>query len=178
MNPNSPPPPETPSNPTGTKTKKQLGWDLPNLHIPPPSQEFNQKMNLQINSPYNVQFNPPYGSALSPQFHPQVNPQFNYPYSANINSAMSSVPSDNPYVYPRKASEFMFSQLNGLKDFTKSGMGIGEKTALWLYSKVSKLSRNWFTHIFLSVVIILYTVGGAAIFVAIEGKYCIFLYFF
>lgn len=122
----------------GTRGKRQIGFALPTLHIPPPNAEFT--------------------------------PDSNYPYSANtanLNSAISSVPSDNPYMYHRKASQYMF---HGLKDFTKSGLGMGEKISFWLYNKFSSLSRNWFTHIFLSIVIILYTVGGAAMFVAIEGK--------
>lgn len=139
----SPPPTATgdaPRTPGGTRGKRQIGFALPTLHIPPPNAQFT--------------------------------PDSNYPYSANtnpnLNSAISSVPSDNPYLYHRKASQFM---LHGLKDFTKSGLGIGEKLSYWLYNKFSSLSRNWFTHIFLSIVIISYTVGGAAMFVAIEGKH-------
>lgn len=137
MDPEANTPPEVPARTTGIQKKKQLGFVLPTLHIPPP--------------------------------YPQT-PEQSLPRSANTQSALSSLPSENDYRYPRKASEFMFSQFNGIKDFTKSGLGIGEKSAFWLYNKVSSWSKQWFTHIFLSVVIVLYTVGGAAMFVAIEGK--------
>lgn len=102
------------------------------------------------------------------------------PYTANIamglptGPAMTASPHHNPYLYPRKASQFMFSQFNGLRDFTmstaKSGLGIGEKCSFWLYNKVSTWSKKWFTHMFLTIVILFYTVGGALLFVYIEGK--------
>lgn len=78
------------------------------------------------------------------------------------------------YMYPQKAGEFMFKQFAGFKDFTmntaKSGLGFGEKYAFWMYNKVSLWSRNWFTHIFLTLVVMLYSMAGAALFKAIEGK--------
>lgn len=81
---------------------------------------------------------------------------------------------DVPFnLYPAKAGEFMFKQFNGFKDFTfntaKSGMSFGEKILFWMYNRISSLSRQWFTHIFLFIVILLYSVGGAWLFVAIEG---------
>lgn len=89
------------------------------------------------------------------------------PYSAAIGPT--------PEMYGRKASKFMFSQLNGLKDFTmstaKSGLGIGEKCSYWLYNKIKTLSKKWFTHCFLSIVLLIYTVGGAVTFVNIEGMH-------
>jgi hypothetical protein len=67
-------------------------------------------------------------------------------------------------VYPNKASEFMFKQFEGFKDFTmntaKSGLSAGEKTAFWMYSKVRAWSRNWFTHIFLFLVVLCYSLVG------------------
>ncbi|XP_069692216.1 potassium channel subfamily K member 18 isoform X2 [Periplaneta americana] len=78
-------------------------------------------------------------------------------------------------VYPNKASEFMFKQFEGFKDFTmntaKSGLSVGEKVAFWLYAKVRAWSRNWFTHIFLFLVVLSYSLIGAAIFVAVEGSH-------
>lgn len=78
-------------------------------------------------------------------------------------------------VYPNKASEFMFKQFEGFKDFTmntaKSGLSAGEKTAFWMYGKVRAWSRNWFTHIFLFLVVLSYSLIGAVIFVAVEGTY-------
>ncbi|KAE8748370.1 hypothetical protein FOCC_FOCC005006, partial [Frankliniella occidentalis] len=76
-------------------------------------------------------------------------------------------------VYPTKASEFMFKQFAGFKDFTmntaKIGLSHGEKTAFWLHGKVSSWSRRWFTHIFLFLVVFAYSLLGALIFVAVEG---------
>jgi hypothetical protein len=70
------------------------------------------------------------------------------------------------HVYPTKASEFMFKQFEGFKDFTmntaKSGLSVGEKTAFWLYAKVRAWSRNWFTHIFLFLVVLSYSLIGTS----------------
>lgn len=73
-----------------------------------------------------------------------------------------------PQVYARKQSLF-YDGIDGIRDFTKSGLGFGEKCALWLYNQLKKLSRKWFTHMFLTVVLILYTIGGALVFEVIEG---------
>lgn len=145
--------PPLPKRPRSLKEKKkQLGWDLPTLQIPQAQAQ-----------------------AQSPRYF--YNPNA-VPYVAGVNipqSAVSTNPSlNNPYLYPRKASQFMFNQFNGLRDFTmgtaKAGLGIGEKSAFWIYNKVSSWSKKWFTHIFLSLVILIYTIGGAVMFVAIEGK--------
>ncbi|XP_049860367.1 uncharacterized protein LOC126354639 isoform X3 [Schistocerca gregaria] len=49
-------------------------------------------------------------------------------------------------LYPTKASEFMFKQFAGFKDFTmntaKSGLSVGEKVAFWLYNKVIRELRE------------------------------------
>uniref|UniRef100_A0A8D8P4L7 TWiK family of potassium channels protein 18 n=1 Tax=Culex pipiens TaxID=7175 RepID=A0A8D8P4L7_CULPI len=75
-------------------------------------------------------------------------------------------------MYPAKAGEFMFKQFEGFRDFTyntaKSGLGVGEKSVFWLYTKITKWSRNWFTHIFLFLMLFLYSVAGAALFIAVE----------
>lgn len=96
------------------------------------------------------------------------------PYTANIILPMTAGTPQNPHMYSRKASEFMFSQFNGIRDFTvstaKSGLGIGEKCSFWLYNKVSSWSKKWFTHFFLTIVLVIYTVGGALLFVYVEGK--------
>lgn len=78
----------------------------------------------------------------------------------------SSAPTPNPYV--RKQSIFI-DQLHGIKDFTKSGLGFGEKCAYWMYNKLRAWSRKWFTHMFLTIVLLLYTIGGALVFEVIEG---------
>ncbi|XP_059489331.1 TWiK family of potassium channels protein 18-like isoform X3 [Neocloeon triangulifer] len=72
-------------------------------------------------------------------------------------------------------SGFVFKQIRGVKDFTvnmgKSGLSVGEKTAFWLYNKVSHWSQKWFTHFFLFLVVLGYSILGATIFVAIEGPH-------
>lgn len=81
----------------------------------------------------------------------------------------------NSDIHGESAGHFMFKQLEGFKDFTfasaKSGLNIGEKSAFYIYEKFSKWSRQWFTHCFLFLVILLYSIAGAYIFMAIEGKY-------
>lgn len=88
-----------------------------------------------------------------------------------------SDPHSNPYLmhlYHNKASEFMFKQFEGFKDFTmntaKSGLSAGEKTAFWCYNRLKMLSRKWFTHLFLSLCLCLYSLAGAILFVALEGE--------
>ncbi|XP_040166949.1 uncharacterized protein LOC120902336 isoform X2 [Anopheles arabiensis] len=77
-------------------------------------------------------------------------------------------------MYPAKAGEFMFKQFEGFRDFTlntaKSGLGVGEKSVFWMYTKITKWSRKWFTHFFLFLILFLYSVAGAALFVAVEGE--------
>lgn len=100
------------------------------------------------------------------------------PYAVNITippqTAQTLAGTPNPYLYHRKASHFMFTQFNGIRDFTmstaKSGLGIGEKCSFWLYNKLSSWSKKWFTHMFLSIVLVIYTVGGAVLFIYIEGE--------
>ncbi|KAJ8865807.1 hypothetical protein PR048_033329 [Dryococelus australis] len=76
-------------------------------------------------------------------------------------------------LYPTKAGAFMFKRFEGFKDFTmntaKSGLSVGEKTAFWLYNKVRSWSKRWFTHIFLFLVVLSYSLLGATMFVAVEG---------
>lgn len=91
-----------------------------------------------------------------------------------------SDPHGNPYfnpfmhMYHNKASEFMFKQFEGFKDFTmntaKSGLSAGEKSAFWFYNKLKLLSKKWFTHFFLTLCLVVYSLIGAGIFAALEGK--------
>lgn len=60
-------------------------------------------------------------------------------------------------VYHESETNFMLKQLEGFADFTKAGLGHGEKAAVWIYEKFSKWSKRWFTHIFLALVMILYS---------------------
>lgn len=87
-------------------------------------------------------------------------------------------PFSNMMYQPGKAGEFMFNQFEGFKNFTmsyaKSGLSIGEKTALWIYEKFSKWSKKWFTHIFLFLMVFAFSVAGGVLFVAVEGEQCSF----
>lgn len=79
------------------------------------------------------------------------------------------------HMYPSKASEFMFRRYEGVKDFTrntaKSGLSFGEKWLFWFYGRVRGLSRKWFTHIFLFLVVFAYSILGAMLFVSVEGTH-------
>lgn len=97
---------------------------------------------------------------------PQDNRNF-YQYPASAHTA--GLPSAHPDYFKRQ-SVFLFEHLHGIKDLTKAGLGFGEKSAFWLYNKLKLWSKKWFTHFFLSLVLILYTIGGAFIFMAIEGE--------
>lgn len=98
-----------------------------------------------------------------------------YPPSITIPVTASTIPNQadaNPFLqalYAQKASEFMFKQFEGINRFTKSGLSVGEKSVVWLYTKFSKWSRKWFTHCFLFIVVTIYSAVGAALFQAIEG---------
>lgn len=113
---------------------------------------------------------------VNPLFVPNFTPgNFNNMQPMTPVTALpQSNPYYNPFVNPGKASEYMFKQFEGFKDFTmntaKSGLSVGEKSAFWMYNKVSAWSKKWFTHIFLFMVIMAYTAAGAAIFMAVEGK--------
>lgn len=94
-----------------------------------------------------------------------------------VNDGTNQPPDYTDYysMYPAKAGEFVFKQFEGFRDFTmntaKSGLGVGEKSVFWLYTKITKWSRNWFTHIFLFLMLFLYSVAGAALFIAVEGTH-------
>ncbi|KAG5885289.1 hypothetical protein JTB14_027247 [Gonioctena quinquepunctata] len=75
-----------------------------------------------------------------------------------------------PEMYGRKASVFVFDQFNGLVNTAKSGVGLGEKCSFWMYKKLKSWSRKWITHWFLTIVLVIYTLGGALMFVTIEGQ--------
>lgn len=74
------------------------------------------------------------------------------------------------HLYSQRAGDFVFKQFEGLNRFTKGGLSVGEKSVVWLYAKFRSWSRKWFTHCFLFIVLLLYTVAGAAVFMAIEGN--------
>lgn len=74
------------------------------------------------------------------------------------------------HMHAQRAGDFMSKHFEGLNKFTKSGLSVGEKSVMWIYAKFTKWSRKWFTHIFLFLVVFLYTVAGAFVFRAIEGE--------
>ncbi|XP_075165318.1 potassium channel subfamily K member 18 isoform X2 [Haematobia irritans] len=97
------------------------------------------------------------------------------PYTAQTNNTLGAnsaagAPYWPQYANPFAAGNFMAKGFEGFVDFTKSGMSFGEKFTYNLYNKLSKWSKKWFTHIFLLTVVALYTVGGALLFKAVEGR--------
>lgn len=101
-------------------------------------------------------------------------------HSPFIMTAGTSVPSQgqpgwpNPFLqqlYAQKAGDFVCRQFDGLNRFTKSGLSVGEKSVVWLYAKFRSWSRKWFTHCFLFIVYLLYSIGGALVFMALEGLF-------
>ncbi|XP_061723314.1 potassium channel subfamily K member 15 isoform X2 [Cydia pomonella] len=80
----------------------------------------------------------------SHKFHPNFNPEW--------------------YSHMTQASDF-------IRNTAKSGLSFGEKTALWIVSKLKHLSKRWFTHFFLMLCLVLYSVMGAAIFMALEAPH-------
>lgn len=81
---------------------------------------------------------------------------------------------NNSPVYPHKTRELFFKQFTDIRDFTmkqaKSGLSVGEKVTFYLYAKFSVLSKKWFTHIFLIVMMALYSILGGILFASVEGK--------
>jgi hypothetical protein len=103
--------------------------------------------------------------------------QYQSPYVVPITAA-TSIPSQNqdvnPFLqalYTQKASDFMFKQFEGLNRFTKSGLSVGEKSAVWLHTKFRLWTHKWFTHFFLFIVVTVYSVCGALVFMAVEGLF-------
>lgn len=96
-----------------------------------------------------------------------------------IMSAATSGPSHgqpnwpNPIVqqlYAQRAGDFVCKQFEGLNRFTKSGLSVGEKSVVWLYAKFRSWSRKWFTHCFLFIVVLLYSIAGSLVFMTLEGN--------
>lgn len=153
--PNRPPPPPPPKRLSRPKITLQIPDS--NVATTPKSPRVPQTALYWSPGPIRLHGKPP-GSPGSHMSDPHGNPYF------------------NPFVhmYHNKASDFMFKQFEGVKDFTmttaKSGLSIGEKSAFWLYNKLRSWSKKWFTHLFLTLCLVLYSVMGAAIFMALEGK--------
>lgn len=145
---------------------------------PPPHQHpMGNKPRIKINIPppqaYHAYFNAP----ISPYLGTGTAHSNPSQFGGGAPQWPPGTPYTNPFMpatYPSKAGIFMFKQFEGFKDFTKSGLNMGEKSAFYIYEKFSKWSRKWFTHIFLLTVMFLYSVAGAFMFSAIEGKYIYF----
>lgn len=102
---------------------------------------------------------------------PQLSPFILSPTTGNASANQPYWP--NPFVqqlYAQKAGDFVCKQFEGLNRFTQGGLSVGEKSVVWLYAKFRKWSRKWFTHFFLFIVMLVYTFGGALVFLMIEGK--------
>lgn len=85
---------------------------------------------------------PPRPKILLPvpgQYYPQPATGMGYvstPYGQTP-MPMTPVSGQQPQMfYSNRASEFVFTQFKGIKDLTKSGLSVGEKSAYWLYEKV------------------------------------------
>lgn len=109
---------------------------------------------------------------------PENNAYQDQQHSPFIMTAATSIPSQghpgwpNPFLqqlYAQKAGDFVCKQFEGLNRFTKGGLSLGEKSAVWLYAKFRSWSRKWFTHFFLFLIVLLYSVLGAWIFQYLEG---------
>lgn len=131
---------------------------------PVPNPRFLNRPRVTINMPYNSHYpQSPYIPTAATTI-PNGTGQPNYPTEENPFTSM----------YNNKAGEFMFKQFEGFRDFTantaKSGLNVGEKSAYWIYNRFSTWSKKWFTHIFLFLVVLCYSLAGASMFVAIEGR--------
>lgn len=153
--------------------------DAPPSHPPPPPpKRFDTpKITLQIPTP--GQYRGP--NTSSSIYWGPTNTKY---YGKPVTTPASHISDHhiNPFMhmYSNKASDFMFKQFEGFKDFTmntaKSGLSAGEKSAFWFYNKLKILSKKWFTHFFLTLCLVLYSIMGAAVFMTLEGKSEVFYY--
>lgn len=63
---------------------------------------------------------------------------------------MTPVTGQSQMIYTKRASKFVFSQFKGIKDLTKSGLSVGEKSAFWLYEKVRMWKKAILSPLFIS----------------------------
>lgn len=93
---------------------------------------------------------------------------------SGIPSVQGQPPNWNPFLqqmYSQRAGDFMCKQFEGINRFTRSGLSVGEKSVVWIYTKFRTWSKKWFTHCFLIIIMLLYSVAGAWIFMALEGEF-------
>lgn len=88
---------------------------------------------------------PPRPKILLPvpgQYYPQPATGMGYVSTPYVQTPMPMTPvSGQPQMfYSNRASEFVFTQFKGIKDLTKSGLSVGEKSAYWLYEKVRRMT--------------------------------------
>lgn len=84
---------------------------------------------------------------LPGQYYPQTGMGYvSTPYGQTP-MPMTPVSGQPQMLYANKASEFVFSQFKGIKDLTKSGLSVGEKSAFWLYEKVCVISCVCFSYV-------------------------------
>ncbi|XP_049539345.1 uncharacterized protein LOC125953682 isoform X2 [Anopheles darlingi] len=164
---------------TGTAGRPRINLTMPPVYVAPPHvqakyspahyfQQLHQQQQQQLHQ--NPLYQPGIGAPVTPGSPTRISlgPD-------GVPVAGSEQPDYTDYysMYPAKAGEFMFKHLEGFRDFTmntaKSGLGVGEKSVFWMYTKITRWSRNWFTHIFLFLMLFLYSVAGAALFIAVEG---------
>ncbi|EEB17212.1 conserved hypothetical protein [Pediculus humanus corporis] len=110
-----------------------------------------------------------------PQMNRLRHPDLSMPGGCAIPIGNTNGPFGIFQFHPTKASEYMNKRYENFKDFTKStaksGLSFGEKTLFWINGRVRQLSKRWFTHIFLFLVVLLYSFLGSLLFVTVEGTH-------
>ncbi|KAK5645044.1 hypothetical protein RI129_006344 [Pyrocoelia pectoralis] len=98
----------------------------------------------------------------------------NFKQEAEYTTNKPETKRSKPIMSKKRAYRYTRKQLavvkGGIKGIAQTGLSFGEKFTYGLYNKFSEWSHRWFTHCFLTFILILYTVGGALMFVAIEGS--------
>lgn len=109
---------------------------------------------------------------------PYVNLTGGFPSHGGQPEWPAYIDNNSPIHGGHKTRELFFKQFTDIKDFTmnkaKSSLSFGEKITFWLYAKISLWSKQWFTHIFLILMMALYSVLGGILFRSVEGDLCLF----
>ncbi|XP_064542359.1 potassium channel subfamily K member 4 isoform X2 [Drosophila montana] len=140
----------------------------PTPSTPPPSRRSNRPPRINIHNIYNN-----YGGSamgVGSSMPPSAQPQPPFTSQTNYTGTGNQGPYWPPVANPFGAGNFMTKGYEGFLDLTKSGMSFGEKFTFAMYNKFSKWSRQWFTHMFLLIVLALYSVGGAVLFRTVEVR--------
>ncbi|XP_061517922.1 potassium channel subfamily K member 18 isoform X3 [Anopheles gambiae] len=175
----------TPPAPNAAGTRPRINLTMPPVYVAPPSVQAQHTPAKYSPAHYFQQLHQQQQAAQmlhNPLYQPGVPVTPGSPTRISLGTdgglgAGGEQPDYTDYysMYPAKAGEFMFKQFEGFRDFTlntaKSGLGVGEKSVFWMYTKITKWSRKWFTHFFLFLILFLYSVAGAALFVAVEGTH-------